>query len=115
MSTAQTTFASIFQDHIGVDRDSLAPETDLRSVDGVSEEVIVNMFCEFRTLLMPLFEDEAVHRTLMRNGMDMSAEDLEAGKLRNLHITAGAPWTKQRMYALLHVWQNELPPDNGSS
>jgi len=112
--TQPKTFDSVFEETIGVKLVDMKPEDHLIDDAGATEEQVQAMFDGFADVLMPLVSERDKHWELMRAGMETEAEPLEAGKLEGLNVAAGGPWTKQRVSALLAVWQHELPGDNGS-
>ena len=114
-STTPKTLRSVFETHIGKPSEEIDPETVLTDIEGVSEETVLAMFVEFNEVIMPIFPEPEDQRTAMREGMRMSEEELRKGKLENLKVKTGGPWTRQRVSALLAGWMNELPGDNGSS
>jgi hypothetical protein len=114
MSTTKKTFDSVFEKHMGVKPQDLAPDANLLEVDGVSEQTIGDMFVEFNEVMMPIFQKPKDQRVAMCEGMRMTPEQLYEGKFRNLQIEVGGPWTRQRVFALIAGWHNELPGDIGS-
>ncbi|MBT4119497.1 MAG: hypothetical protein HOG89_04390 [Candidatus Peribacter sp.] len=113
--TQRKTTDTVFEAHIGTHPREIEPDAVLTDIEGVTEDTVLDMFVEFNDVIMPIFPDPDQQRTAMREGMRMDAEALENGKLKNLQVKTGGPWTRQRVSALLAGWIHELPGDNGSS